>query len=1105
MGDPAITPEWIRARRKAADLTQQELADRLGYSIELIRKVEQGKSAVSARLTARLAQVLAGPAPAGIAAPAPPAFGPWVAGRRKALGLTQEQLAAEVGCAMITVRKLEAGQLRPSDSLAGALAGALAVPDSAQPGFIRWARGLAGGVAGPPPPLAPRTPQIQTNLPVPPASLLGRQAEVAALIDLLRRPAVRLVTLTGPGGVGKTRLALEVAAEVRPAFPDGVWFVDLAPVQDPALVAPTIAGALALPETAGRAVLAQLKDYLRPRTLLLVLDNLEHLLAAADLISALLAGAQGLRVLSTSRARLDLATEHEYPVPPLTLADQFPDGVLSVALPAHTDLERAVAAVSRVVGAPETAGRSPLDSLLTYLHPQQALLVLETPARLPAGAAAAPFALARTLHAAAPGVAILLTDHVILWTPGAAPPRLAAHPAVALFLRRAEAVDPGFPRSEATLLAVAAIAARVDGLPLALALAAGRSKQLPPAVLLGRLADRLGVLTGGARDLPARHQTLRALLDWSYDLLGAAARRLFTRCAQFAGGWTLDAVAQVCADPGDTPAALEAHLWDLVNSSLVHPTTDGDGARRFVLLETIREYAAARLAADPAAAVVAARHATYFRDLVARAGSELRGPHQVAAIQTLLREQDNLRAALTWSLTAGAPEVAGEIAAAAWPFWRIRGYWSEGRHWLTAVRAQAAAWPAPLQATLLAAEGALISDSGDLAPAEARLRESLALRRAAGDATGTAEVLNHLSTIARRQGRQAAALAELQESLDLYRGAGDRRGVAETLFLLGALARAGDDLPRARAYFEESLALFRALDDAVGVARLLMNLGTILPELEGPRAALPLLEESCALYQQLGDREALANALTAQGNVFRLAGDLAGTEQLYAEAYQLRVDLGAPLGIAVARFNRALIAAEAGRPADAIPLYQESLADFRTAGQIVFEGTVLLSLGDAARAHGDWTAARSWYEQGLALSERHHLRSDGAGACYGLGRVAQQAGAWPAAAARYQAALATYREIGDEIGQIRVLLALAALAADQGDAMTQARLLGTVDATLPRLGARLRPGDRQLYEQGQARLADGDPDPAVMAAHAEGRQTALAAVVSALASAEAGT
>jgi predicted ATPase/DNA-binding XRE family transcriptional regulator len=749
-------------------------------------------------------------------------FGQWLRGRRRALDLTQRALARQAGCSPETIKKIEAGRLRPSGQLAALLVAHLQLPPEAQPAFVQWARrgtrpALAG--TGPTPP-APSSP-LPGRLPAPATNLIGREHDLAVIADLLRQSGVRLVTLTGPAGIGKTRLAIAAAAAVWPAFPAGVFFVPLAALTDPDLVAPQIAVTLGL--RTGRDHAALLLETLAARPVLLVLDNFEQVLPARRLVADLLAAGSGPRLLVTSRAVLHLYGEHQFPVPPLALPEADPP-----APPQH---------LSRVA-------------------------------------------------------------------------------AVRLFVARARAVQHTFALTHANAAPVAEICRRLDGLPLALELAAAQiARFASPASLLARLDHRLALLTDGPWDQPPRQQTLRGAIAWSDDLLTAAERRLFYQLAVFQGGWTLEAAAAVAGEA----LSVAPLLASLADQSLLARVPGAEDAPRFAMLETIREYAAERLAARGEEAAARQRHAAYFLALAERAAPELTRSDQAAWLARLEQEHDNLRAALRHLPAAGDAVGAGRLAGALGRFWYRRAYFTEGRRRLDAVLA-GPALPPPVRAGALHWAGVLAWSQGDYAAAQARLEESLALRRAAADTDGVTAVLTSLGAVAQSQGDFARAGALFAESLARGRAAGDQPGTALALADLGLVRLNQGAYTEAAALLQESLALRRALGDSQSVAQCLNNLGIVRRCQGAYREAAALHAESLTLFRALRDTWSEALALANLGVVRLEDGSPAAAARLLRESLLLFQAQDVRPGIATCLEGLAWVAAAQGRAAQAIRL-----------------------------------------------------------------------------------------------------------------------------------------------------------------------------------------
>jgi predicted ATPase/predicted Ser/Thr protein kinase len=689
--------------------------------------------------------------------------------------------------------KDEADRHRSCGELVAALRGAL----QSAPAAVFPERAPSARAAVPPPPAAEAAPK-PSNLPQPATPLVGRRQELDETLELLARPDVRLLTLTGPGGTGKTRLAVELAASMQEEFPGGVVFVDLAQVNDPALVLARIAEELGVEEPVGAVpgANASLVDALRARLaddrLLLLLDNFEQVLAAAPLVAELLAGAPGLEVLVTSRAPLRVRGEQEYPVPPLQLPD---------------------------------------------------------PNRLP------------DLQS------------------------LSQSAAVALFLARAQAAKPGFSLDEENAAAIADICVRLDGLPLAIELAAARVKLLPPRALQSRLANRLQLLTGGARDLPSRHQTLRSTLDWSYELLDLPPRLFFARLAVFAGGCTIEAAEAVCdTSAGLEPGVIADGLALLVDEGLLRPGEGADAEPRFDMLQTIHEYALFRLIESGELEELRRRHAEWFLALAEQAEPELFGRAQAAWVTRLEEEAANLRAALGWSLESGRLELGLRIAGALLRFWSVRGQMSEGRTWLDQALAQDGSVRGAVRAKALYAAAYAALGQGDYSEAFRLFEESLALYRRLGDISGVARSLAQLGWLLIARGEFERAKAFSDESLTLARDANDKPTSSVALANLAETAFAHSDYVRAKGLFEESLALRRELGDRRNVANALIHLGrTELMRGEDERA-VALLEEGLEVARELRDTWGISLALTTLAHAALRRDDWTQARALLAEA-----------------------------------------------------------------------------------------------------------------------------------------------------------------------------------------------------------------------------
>jgi excisionase family DNA binding protein len=795
--------------------------------------------------------------------------------------LTVRETAAALGLSSRTVRRLiSRGDLRASKR------GGKFQIDSKDLALVQ---DVQAGHASPAPrllrlvPSSPSAPAVTSRVPVPPSRLIGRQREVAAFQKLLRSPdGPRLLVLTGPGGVGKTRLAMEIASAATNDFADGVVFISLASIRDPALVTATIAKAVGVRERGDGSLEEQIAARLAAKRLLLVLDNFEHLVAAGPVVAELLASCPRLTCLVTSRDRLRLSGEHVFPVSPL-------------ALPGVEE--------SRSGGVEE-----------------------ETEER------------GRRRQA------------------GDGRQEIEGSAAVQLFVARAQAVDPGFILTQESAGAVAEICRRLDGLPLAIELAAARIAVLPPSALLARLYRRLPLLTGGARDLPARLQTMRDTIAWTYDLLSAEEQSRFRHLSVFIGEFMLEAAETVCHS--ETGVALVEGVSSLLDHSLLQGADGPGGEARFQMLETIREYGFERLAECGEEAAVRDAHAAHFLALAATAEFELQGAAQVAWLERLEVEHDNLRAALSWLSARDMVEDALRLAGSLWFFRWLRGYYAEGRAQSEALLAlPSAARRTVGRAKALNGLGVIALSQGDTARAVAAHEEALAITRELGDEPGAAFSLVCLGAPLLTQAKYDRGVTVTTESLELCRGRGDDAGANMALALLAYAASVQGDHEREEALFTESVAMGRARGERWGTALDLNNLGWQALERGDDQRACELFNECLAMVGELGDKRGQADTLNGLGRVYQHQGDLARSIGCYEESLTLARETGDQQYMARALFCLGHAAWRQGDKDRAGGLIRQALALYHPMGDLLNVAASVEALAVLAGASGGATQA----------------------------------------------------------------------------------------------------------------------------------------------------
>jgi predicted ATPase/DNA-binding SARP family transcriptional activator len=778
---------------------------------------------------------------------------------------------------------------------------------------------------------------IPHNLPLALTSFIGREHEIIDIKRLFTQvgtngcsPLHRLVTLTGPGGCGKTRLALEIATRISSKYADGVWLVDLAILTDPALVPQAVADALGLRETPSRPLIESIADHLRLHTALLLLDNSEHLIkACAELADFLLRTCPKLQILVTSREALGMLGETVWLVPPMSVP--------------------------------------PLEPL--------------------------------------------------------PPPKiLREYEAVALFVERAKANQPAFSLTPENAAAVASICAHLDGIPLALELAAACTSVLSMQQIVDRLNDRFTLLTAGDRTAPRHQQTLRATLDWSYSLLSNFERVLLQRLSVFVGDFTLEAAESVCIWQKLKSQSAIKLLTQLVDKSLVMAETQ-DREARYRLLETVRQYAQEKLVAARESKRILERHLSFYLDMAEQAESHLQGPSQAFWLVRLESEHPNLRAALDYSAQS-YPEFQLRLAVALRRFWSVRGHWSEGRRQLSEALVKNQDARGALQAKALVAIGNLARDQGDFESARALYEESLTLSKETADRRGIAESLHHLGQIAHDRGDHALARSYYEQSLTIRRELEDKPGLGASLQNLGLLAFNQGDYAAARSFQEESLRLRRERGDLWGIAASLHSLGMVAQHQGDAVAARSYYEQSLEIKRELRDKWGVSASLNNLGMLAYNQREFSTARSYFEQSLELKRELGDKRGIA----------------------------------------NSLNNLGLVSNDQGDLDGARVRYEESLVIKREMGDKRGIAGSLHNLGVVAFDQEKYDLARDLHIQSLTMRSELGDQRGLAAVVEGLARICVRQGQLEKAVRLLGARAALCEAIQIQLLPLERDAYE-----------------------------------------
>ncbi len=808
------------------------------------------------------------------------------------------------------------------------------------------------------------------NLPIQLTSFIGREKEIKDVKDNLKQN--RLLTLTGTGGAGKSRLALQTAADVIDEYENGVWFAELAAVSDPEFLTAAINNSLGIKEEPKKTPEETLVDHLKDKEILIILDNCEHLInACADLTERLLSSCPKLKIIATSREALNCSGEQIFKIPALT-------------------------------------------------HPDP--------------------------------------------NSGDTPEQLTQYESVRLFIERALFVNPKFRVTNENAPALAEVCSRLDGIPLAIELAAARIKVLPIEKIYERLDDRFNLLTGGKRTALPRQQTLRALIDWSYDLLSEEERTLWSRLSVFSGGWTLEAAEEICSDEPIDKNSIIYLLSDLTEKSVIIFDQE---KTRYRILETIKQYGFEKLSDKN---LMFLHHLKYFIELSEKAEPELLKENMKFWLDIIDADHNNFISAIEWSVNNDNTEKGAIIAAALGGFWNIRGHYSAGIRLIKNILQSSEALDKSLKSKVLSWIGVLKWRQGDYEQAEKYHKENLASGKEIGDKRGIATSLNSLAVVSFYRGDHEQAEKYLKESLTIEKEIGDKRGIAVSINSLGNVSFDRGDFEQAEKYFKESRAILEEFGDKRGMAASINNLGNVSFNRGDYEQAEKYYRECLAIRKEIGDQRGIAASTGNLGNVLSARGDFEQAEKYHKENLAVRKKLGDKFGIAKSLENLGNVSIARGDHKQAEKYHKESLAIRKEIGDKAGTANSMNSMGNVSFVQGDFEQAEKYYKESLAIFKEIGDKTGIAESMDNLGNVSSARGDYEQAEKFHKESLAIRKEIGSKKGIAESMLGAGNIANDQGNYILAIKLLSSSEKIMESIGGVLGKNDQTKKDNTIAKL-----------------------------------